>query len=107
MANSAPTTATSGFTASYTDPNSGAVYANAWVQLRLISYAPNTSVQVGADVYVDQAAYQSGMQAVAYNILSVVDFGSDDWNTYFDVSVLAQADHDIQSQSLAFAQSKV
>ncbi len=107
MSSVAPTTATSGFTSSYTDPRSGAVYPDAWLQIANIDYSPNSNCHVLVNVFVDESAYQDGMSPVVTDIIPTVIFGSDDWNTYFDVSVMAQADHDIQSESLAFAQSQV
>lgn len=102
-----PTVATSGFTASYTDPRSGAVYPDAWLQISDIDYVPNSSCHVLVNVFVDETAYQDGMSPVSTDIVPSVLFDSEDWNTYFDVSVLGQADHDIVAQSLAFAQAKV
>lgn len=107
MVPSPPTRATSGFSSAYTDPYSGAVYPDAWLQIINIDYAPNSNAHVLVNVFLDEAAYQEGKGPVASDIIPIVIFGSDDWNTYFDVSVMAQADHDIQAQALAFAQSKV
>ena len=96
----------SGFTANYTDPNSGVTINNAWLQMRQINYTPYVSCFVVTDVYMSQAAYSAGMSAVFLNVIGLVPYGSSDWSNYFDPGIMQQAGHDIQTQSLTWLQTQ-
>ena len=92
----------SGVTANYTDPNTGMNLPTGWVQIRQINYIPSVSCLVVADVYMDQSMKQSSMSPVFTNILSPVNYGDQNWQTFFDPSVMAQAGNDIQSQAIKY-----
>lgn len=102
------TVGASGFNALFTDPNTGAVYTQGWIQIRYIIYTPNTSCQVVTDVYFNENVYQSGtVEPVSFSIMPVVNYGTDDWNSYFDLSILQQKNSDIQTESLNYLQAKL
>lgn len=96
----------SGFQLNYTDPSSGITILGAWMQIRQINYSPYQSCLVVADVYQNQASYQSGLAPVFYNVAPIVNVDSSDWNNYFDPYILRQANHDIQTQGLTWLQTK-
>lgn len=94
-----------GFTAPYIDPNTGMELPDAWINIRQINYIPYGSCLVVTDIYKDYAAYVSGMAAVFNNVVPPVDYNTTEWNTYFDTSILSQANHDILAQSIAFLET--
>jgi hypothetical protein len=101
------TIVTSGMTVTYTDPSSHLTLTNAWVQIKNINYTPNVSCQVVADVYVNQTLFQNGFSPVFYNVLPMCAYNSNDWNAFFDTSILTQAGHDIVAQAMLYLQAKL
>jgi len=101
------TVADSGFQRDYTDPGSGMNIPTAWIQIRQINYVPSTYCLIVTDVYLDEAAYLAGKSAIFYNIMKPVKYEDADWMTYFDVSVMTQAGHDIQAQSLLYLENTI
>ena len=91
-----------GITSNYTDPNSGTTLTNAWLQIRQINYVAEVSCLVVVDVYMSEAAYQSGLSPVFYNVLPIVNASSSNFTTYFSINNMKIANHDILSQAVAY-----
>lgn len=92
----------SGFTLSYTDPNSGVVLPTAWAQIRQINYTPEKSCLVVTDIYQNEASKIAGKSPVFMNVVAPVSLGSAAWATYFDTAVMDLALHNIQKQALDY-----
>ena len=95
----------SGFTMNYTDPFSGLNLPEAWIQIITINYVPYDHVLIAYDIYENQASYNQKMSPVFSNNQLKINVDSDNWNLYFDPSVMDLAAHNIQKQGLDFLQS--
>lgn len=95
----------SGFTTMYTDPGSGITLPEAWIQITNILYVPANYNLIVYDIYVDETSYLQGKAPVFPNNRHQSNFGDEEWDNYFDPSVMAMADHDIQSEALSLLQT--
>lgn len=105
---------TPGFQFNYTDPKSGFNLPTAWIVISEAKEDSPTTTMMGSrvpiryDVYANQSAYTSGKSAIfpsnAY-IVSYTDSPNTVWTTYFDESVMSQANHTIMIQSYAALQA--
>ena len=101
-----------GFQFDYTDQNTGVNYSTAWFVIKESKLdspsltKPATRCVITYIFYASQTAFENGMSPIDppnYLIVSSED-GSSNWETYFDQSVMSQADHDLMTQSYAFLQ---
>lgn len=99
-----------GFQMSYTDPDTGATYPNAWIVVMNNVYGTPTADETATsclvvyNVYANQAAFPSMRPVVEAAKVEVVQ-GGDAWTEYFEPSVMQQANHDLMTQAYAFLQS--
>lgn len=98
-----------GYTADWTDPNTGVNYPTAWIRVRQTNYSALTSCFVVTDVYKDEGSYP-GMKPIAENIMPIVLYDETPdsiWMTYFDTSIMDEPNHNIQNQSISYLQSQI
>lgn len=94
-----------GIIANYTDPLTGANFPTAWLDIRQINYRPAKSCLVIVDVYESQGSYEGNLEPIFRNILPPVEANTPAFSTYFDIPVMRQADHDIETQAIAYITS--
>lgn len=92
---------TPGYLTNYTDPETGSNYPIAYLVAAPIVYWVNNYISFQTNIYATQAAYESGLNPVK-TINEVVDYGSLNWISYFETTVLDLLNKNILDQSLAY-----
>lgn len=93
---------TSGFIGNYEDPETGAQYLNAWIQISNILYVPYKYCLIVFDVYLNEGAYSSGKSPVSPNQRVETDYPSTQWDSYFDPDFMDEPEHNLQRMSVNF-----
>lgn len=92
---------TAGYSTNYTDPGSGMDLPQAWISPYYINYCVNKYISFDTFIYLNQTAYNEGKDPI-YRLNIVVDYDSADWLSYFQTSVLNQANANILGQALIY-----
>jgi hypothetical protein len=96
-----------GFTTNYRDSNSGIDLPEAWVEVDNFLYVPYNYVFIVYNIYKDYSSYQNNMNPVFQNLRKQIDFGSNDWDAYFDPNAMDEAGHNILKQVINWLQINV
>lgn len=93
--------------ASWVDPRSGQTSSNVWVEIRDVDYIPNSRLTVLVNIYLNQQSFLSSKSPISSDVLQnqIVQYGDSNWSTFFDKSVMSQANKDFDTQLLAYVQS--
>lgn len=90
-----------GYETDWTDPRTGQNFPVAWIVPKPIFYAINGYTSCMANIYVNHQAYLNNFDPMV-QINTVANYDSEDWNTYFETSVLQEAGKDYLSQWYAY-----